>query len=86
MRITIQIDDHLHAEAKKWALERGTTLTGLIAGSLREALASRHKSFRMITFTGKGVQRGVDLDNSAALLDRMEGVDKAESGAGAAIF
>ena len=30
MRITIRIDDQLHAEAKKWASEQGTTLTTLI--------------------------------------------------------
>jgi hypothetical protein len=83
MRITIRIDDQLHAEAKKWAAEQGTTLTALLEDSLREALARwkpahRRKRFRMITFEGEGVQPGVNLDDSAALLDRMEGIDGAD--------
>jgi len=83
MRITIRIDDQLHAEAKKWAAEQGTTLTALVEHSLYEALARwkpAHlgKRFRMITFQGEGVQPGVDLDDSASLLDRMEGIDGAD--------
>jgi hypothetical protein len=80
MRITIRIYDQLHAEARKSAAETGTTLAALIEDSLRATLArwkrvGRHKRFRMMTFRGKGVQPGVDLDDSASLLDRMEGIN-----------
>jgi hypothetical protein len=83
MRITIRIDDQLHAEAKKWAAEQGTTLSVLIEDSLRAARARwesahRRKRFWMITFGGEGTHPGIDLDNSASLLDRMEGIDGAD--------
>ena len=81
MRTTIRLDDQLLREAKKRAAERGTTLTAVIEDSLRQALArrepsNRRRKFRFPTFNGGGgVQPGVDLDNSAALLDIMEGRD-----------
>ena len=80
MRTTIRIDDELLAEAKKRAADRRTTLTALIEDSLRESLARRksrqtRKPFRIKAFGRGGLQPGVDLDDSAALLDRMEGLD-----------
>jgi hypothetical protein len=80
MRTTIRIDDELLAEAKKRAADRRTTLTALIEDSLRESLARRkppeiRKPFRIKAFGRRGLQPGVDLDDSAALLDRMEGLD-----------
>ena len=81
MRTTIRLDDRLLREAKKRAAERGTTLTAVIEESLRQTLSRsepprRRRRFRFPTFQGGGgVQPGVDLDNSAALLDRMEGLD-----------
>ncbi len=80
MRTTIRIKDQLLAEAKKRAAERGTTLTAVIEDSLRESFApckSLHprKVFRIKPFGRGGLQPGVDLDDSAALLDRMEGLD-----------
>lgn len=78
MRTTIRLDQRLLTEAKKLAADRGTTLTALIADSLRQALSRREPSrprrkFRLPTFGGGGLRPGVDLDDSAALLDRMEG-------------
>jgi hypothetical protein len=35
----------------------------------------RRRKFRLPTFNGGGTLPGVDLDNSAALLDIMEGRD-----------
>ena len=80
MRTTIRLDDQLLTKAKKLAAERGTTLTTIIEDSLRLALArcepSPHRSkFRFPTFKGGGLQPHVDLDDTAALLDRMEGRD-----------
>ena len=64
--------------AKKLALESDTTLTAVIEDALRQALARRAAAVRrqpvqLRTFGGKGVQPGVDLDDAAGLLDRMEG-------------
>lgn len=80
MRTTIRIDDELLAQAKKRAADRRMTLTALIEDSLRESLARRKapqscKLFRIKPFGRGGLQPGVDLDDSAALLDRMEGHD-----------
>jgi Arc/MetJ family transcription regulator len=77
MRTTIRLDDELLADAKHLALRTGRTLTAVIEDALREALARADaapaaRPFKLITFSGNGVKPGVDLDDSAALLDRME--------------
>lgn len=77
MRTTIRLDDHLLREAKKLAADTGRTLTDLIESALREVLARRRKAkprarVRLTTVGGRGVQRGVDLDDTASLLDLME--------------
>jgi hypothetical protein len=77
MRTTIRLEDRLLAEAKQVALETGTTLAAVIEDALRERLArrragSRPEPVRPTTVGGKGVQPGVDLDDSAALRDLME--------------
>jgi predicted transcriptional regulator len=83
MRTTIRFDDQLLVQAKKLAAERGTTLTALLEDALRETLARRKPSHRrskvrLTTFGGGGVQPHVDLDDTASLLDRMEGLDGAD--------
>jgi Arc/MetJ family transcription regulator len=77
MRTTIRLDDELLAEAKRYASQSGRTLTGLIEDALREVLARRSQSRprERVTLTryGRGgTQPGVDLDNSAALMDVMD--------------
>ena len=77
MRTTLTIQDDLLRKAKQTALERHCSLRGLVEDALRAALSgprltSKAKPFRLATFRGKGVQPGVDLDHSAALLDIME--------------
>ncbi|HEU0304940.1 MAG TPA: CopG family transcriptional regulator [Gaiellaceae bacterium] len=77
MRTTIRLDDDLLARAKRTAAERGTTLTALIEDALRRALAQGPASHPdrppLPTFRGDGLQPGVDLDDTAALLDVMDG-------------
>jgi hypothetical protein len=78
MRTTIYISDALFAEVEKLAAESRTTVTALIEDALRERLArrqnkSRLKSVQLTTFGKNGLQPGVDLDDSAALLELMEG-------------
>jgi hypothetical protein len=79
MRTTIRLDRQLLIQAKQLAAERGTTLTALISDSLRETVsrrqaARRPRRFRLPTWGHGGVFPGVDIDDSAALLDRMEGI------------
>jgi hypothetical protein len=82
MRTTIRLDDDLFREAKAVAAASGRTLTKLIEDSIREALARRQASVgrkRVIlgAFKGHGLRPGVDLDDSAALLDLMDRSDAA---------
>lgn len=76
MRTTVRLNDHLLAEAKKHAAESGKTLTSVLEQALRESLARRNarsasRPLRLKTFKGGGVRKGVDLDDSASLLDLM---------------
>jgi len=77
MRTTIRLDERLLAEAKKHAAETGRTLTAVLEDALRETLARRsargkRKPIRLKTVKGDGIRPGVDLDDTAALLDLME--------------
>ena len=77
MRTTVRLDDELLSKAKRHAAEAGTTLTALIEDSLRERLY-RHaenvgstRRVRLRTCGGRGTHPGIDLDDSASLLDAM---------------
>lgn len=77
MRTTVRLDERLLTEAKKHAAETGRTLTAVLEDALRETLARRsthvnRKHVRLKTVKGDGVRPGVDLDDSAALIDLME--------------
>jgi Arc/MetJ family transcription regulator len=76
MRTTVRLDEHLLAEAKKRAAESGKTLAAVLEDALRASLArssvqAKSKPVRLKTVKGGGVRAGVDLDDSAALLDLM---------------
>ena len=82
MRTTIRLDDALLREAKAVAAASGRTLTELVEDALRETLARRRagagrKRLILRTFKGNGLRPGVDLDDSAALLDLMDRSDAA---------
>ena len=77
MRTTIYIPDDLLTEVKKVAAESQRTLTAVIEDSLRETLARRSRRnrssmVRLTTFGKSGTKPGVDLDDTAALVDLME--------------
>lgn len=77
MRTTVRIDKQVLGEAKRLAAETGHTLTAVIEESLKETLARRKKSkgsapVKLTLYGGEGVFPGVDLDDTAALLDAME--------------
>ena len=76
MRTTVRLDEHLLAQAKKHAAESGRTLTSVLEDALRESLSRRKphakaKPVRLKTVRGGGLRPGVDLDDSASLLDVM---------------
>ena len=80
MRTTIRINDQLLAEVKQLAAQTGQTLTAIIEEALRQMLAHQQQiadrpPVQLITVSGNGPQPGVDLDDSAALLDLMERFD-----------
>lgn len=82
MRTTIRLPDDLLREAKRLAVETDRTLTSLIEDALRAVLRGKPESgeavtpVRLTTYGRKGTLPGVDLDDSAALLDRMESADR----------
>lgn len=81
MRTTIRIDDRLLAEAKAQAARSGRTLTAVIEDALRAAIASRDRRATtdppdLPISRGGRLRPGVDLDDSAALLDVMEGAER----------
>ena len=79
MRTTVRLDEQLLRLVKRAAHDRGQTMTSLIEQGLRLVLAGsqvhhRRKRVRLpVSREGGGVAPGVDLNNSAALLDIMEG-------------
>lgn len=76
MRTTIRLDERLLTEAKKVAAATGRTLTSVIEEALQESLRRRRPTRRparaeLPRHRGR-LRPGVDLDDSAALLDLME--------------
>ena len=79
MRTTVRLDDTLLEQARMEAARRGETLTSLIERGLRLVLArpQRRSPRRRVEIPicreGGGTLPGVDLDDSATLLDIVEG-------------
>lgn len=77
-RTTIRLDDQLLKEAKRLAADSGTTLTAVIEESLRARLyrardrGVARSPVRLKTSGAGGLQPGIDLDDSAALIEAME--------------
>ena len=88
MRTNITLDDELYAQAKQLAARTGRTLSRIIEDALREMMARKDGVFagvsaRLRTVSGSGLQSGVDLHDSASLLDLMdqfEGPDQYQHG------
>lgn len=81
MRTTITIDDHLLAQIKQRAAQTGRTASEIIEDAVRGSFLRERRyeqerpTFGLPTFSSGGYQPGVDLDNNAALLDLMEGIE-----------
>jgi len=80
MRTTIRLDETLLRRAKAAAAASGRSLNDLIEDAVRAALATRPTGRvtepELPTYRGRGLQAGVDLDDSAALLAAMERPDR----------
>jgi len=76
MRTTVDLPDELLIEAKQRAAAEGRSLSDVVADAVRSsfarAAAAERQPVELPTFEGGGLQPGVDLDDSAALLDLME--------------
>jgi hypothetical protein len=75
-RTTVRLDDDLMAEAKRFAISRGTTLQRVIEDGLRLILRrpapDERRPFRLVTYGEGGVRPGINLDKTSALLDLMD--------------
>lgn len=79
MRTTVRLDNALLERAKREAVRRNETLTALIEHGLRLVLAQRRPRTARVEIVlpectaGGGTLPGVDLDDTASLLDILEG-------------
>jgi hypothetical protein len=80
MRTTVRLDEGLLMKAKQEARKRGETLTSLLERGLRLAIAGSHQRASsaqapLPTSRAKGGLRpGINLDDTSALLDHLDGV------------
>ena len=78
MRITVRINESLLEQARREAARRGVTLTALIEQGLRMVLRRPRVPSRTervplpVSRATGGVLPGIDLNDSAGLLDRMD--------------
>jgi hypothetical protein len=78
MRTTVRLDDGLLEQARREAARRGVTLTSLIEQGMRLVLRrapqgpERPAARLPVCRAGGGTLPGVDLDDSASLLDRLD--------------
>ena len=77
MRTTLSIHEPLLRRAKEVSVQRNMSVGEVVEEALRSALGSRPKKGSgpvrpLKTYRGDGLQPGVDLSSSAALLEAME--------------
>jgi hypothetical protein len=76
VRTTIDLPEDVLAEAKARAAREGRTLSEVVGDAVRSSFArpaaGERAPVELPTFAGDGLQPGVDLDDSAALLELME--------------
>lgn len=78
MRTTLNLDDDLLVGAKELAVRNRTTLTAVIEDALRDKLRGTDDGEPLppvelpVSRMAGGVRPGVDLDDTAALLDLLE--------------
>ena len=75
MRTTVRIDEALYRRVKAEAGRTGRTVSQLFEDALRAALRPRQSQQDLpplVTYGGSGVVPGVDLTDSAHLLELMD--------------
>jgi hypothetical protein len=76
MRTTVDLPPDLLAAAKERAAREGRSLSQVLGDAVRSSFArsaiARQELAEIPTFGADGLQPGVDLDDSAALLDLMD--------------
>lgn len=78
MGVKLEINEDLLAAAEQVALRRGQSLSAFVEQALRDAFASPRDGLtvqgkvELSTFRGRGLRPGVNLDDSASLLELME--------------
>ena len=79
MRTTLDLDDAVLKQAKKRAVEYGRSLTSYIEDALRLAEARRRKPGKKqkirVSRRGLGLKKGINLDDTSALLDILDEAD-----------
>jgi hypothetical protein len=81
MRTTVRLEESLLERARQEAERRGVTLTSLIEQGLQLALRRPLKRAERPVVklpecrAGGGIRAGVDLNDSASLMDRLDGRD-----------
>jgi hypothetical protein len=85
MRALLDIDEGLLAAAEREATRRGQSLSALVTLALSAFVAPAPRTepgpkrrVTLPTFRGKGLRPGVNLDDSAALLELMDSPDAAD--------
>ena len=80
MRTTLMLPDDLYRQVKRAAADGDRTVTSFVEEALRAALTRRdgaahapHEPYRVAPTGSGGLQPGVDLTDTAALIDAMEG-------------
>jgi hypothetical protein len=83
MRTTIKLGDDILIEAKAIASRTGRTFADVVEEAVRESFARRRngrtrpgRPLGLPTFGSGGLRAGVDIDDSASLLDIMDGTDR----------
>jgi len=76
VRTTVDLPPDLLVEVKERAAREGRSLSDVVSDAVRNSFARTATATRepveLPIFDGGGLQPGVDLDDSAALLDLME--------------
>ena len=78
MGAKLKINEDLLATAEQVASRRGQSLSAFVEQALRDAFASSpdglttRGKIELPTFRGRGLRPGVNLDDSASLLELME--------------
>ena len=81
MRTTVRLEEGLLQRARQEAERRGVTLTSLLEQGLQLALRRPMKRSKRAIVTlpacgaGGGIRAGIDLNDSATLLDRLDDRD-----------